>query len=87
MDKPGAKTSIYVAGEAVTVREGICLAAALAEAGRVDLRSSPRAKGSRGAFCYMGTCRECRVTVDGHRVLACMEPVRKDMQVVLGILE
>jgi sarcosine oxidase subunit alpha len=60
------------------------LAASLFAAGvtafRRDLSGRPRAP-----VCGMGTCFECRVTVDGVAdVRACLEPVRDGMQVETG---
>jgi predicted molibdopterin-dependent oxidoreductase YjgC len=41
--------------------------------------------GQRGPLCGMGTCQECRVTIDGnpHR-RSCLETVRGDMEVRTG---
>ncbi len=60
------------------------LAASLFAAGltafRRDLNGRPRAP-----LCGMGTCFECRVTVDGVAdVRACLEPVRDGMRVETG---
>ena len=44
---------------------GAMLAAALMTAGYWHLRNSPAAGAPRGAFCLMGVCQECRVTIDG----------------------
>lgn len=47
---------------------------------RRDLNGQPRAP-----LCGMGTCFECRVTVDGvAEVRACLEPVRDGMRVETG---
>ncbi|HCI6741169.1 TPA: (2Fe-2S)-binding protein, partial [Klebsiella variicola subsp. variicola] len=35
----------------------------------------------RAPFCGMGVCQECRVTVDGLRVLACQTLCRAGMQI------
>jgi len=68
--------SIIVDGVPHAVPGDISLAAALLNVGvsafRRDLAHHPRAP-----VCGMGTCFECRVTVDGVRnVRACLEPVR-----------
>lgn len=60
------------------------LAASLLAAGitafRRDLSDQPRAP-----VCGMGTCFECRVTVDGVAdVRACLEPVREGMRIETG---
>ncbi|HEY4101258.1 MAG TPA: (2Fe-2S)-binding protein [Gemmatimonadales bacterium] len=75
---------IIVNGNPVTVTSDITLAAALLNAGVTsfhrDVHGAPRAP-----LCGMGTCFECRVTVDGVAgVRACLEPVRRDMRVDTG---
>lgn len=70
----------------VEAPEGECLAVALAVVGVSILRHSPMAGGPRGVFCLMGSCQECLVHVDGAPVLACMEPVRPGMRVMLDRL-
>jgi NADPH-dependent 2,4-dienoyl-CoA reductase/sulfur reductase-like enzyme len=63
---------------------GESLLAALWNAGRRAVRASVGGE-LRGPLCGMGTCFECRVTVDGepHR-RACLEPVREGMDVRLA---
>lgn len=63
-------------GRAVTGHEGESIAAALAAAGIIELRTAPVDKGGRGMFCAMGVCQECIVLVDGQRTEACRCPVR-----------
>ena len=62
---------------------GGSLLAALWNAGRLAVRSSVKGE-ARGPLCGMGTCFECRVSVDGepHR-RACLETVREGMAVSL----
>ncbi|AZC23147.1 MULTISPECIES: (2Fe-2S)-binding protein [Pseudomonas] len=71
---------IYLDQQAVLVRPGISVAAALAVSGnsrtRLSCTGSPRA-----AFCGMGICQECRMTIDGRRQLACQTLCRDGMQV------
>jgi sarcosine oxidase subunit alpha len=76
------RVAILVDGERLLTEAGVTLAAALWNAGRWGLRRSPAGE-TRGALCGMGTCFECRVSVDGepHR-RACLEPVRAGMQVI-----
>jgi sarcosine oxidase subunit alpha len=75
---------IVVDGLPIRVAPDVSLAAALLNTG---LRSTRRAVGgdARGPLCGMGTCFECRVTIDGvaHR-RACLEPVRSGMEVETG---
>ncbi len=76
--------TIIVDGVPRRVGGDATLAAALLGAGimrfRSDLEGAPRAP-----VCGMGSCFECRVTVDGVRdVRACLVPVRDGMQVETG---
>jgi predicted molibdopterin-dependent oxidoreductase YjgC len=76
-----ARVRIQVDGRVLEAEAGTSLLAALWNARVVQLRRSVTGEG-RGALCGMGTCFECRVTVDGvpHR-RACAEPVREGMEV------
>ena len=51
---------------------GESLAAVLMAVGLLRLRRSPRAGGARGAFCFMGVCQECLVSVNGVKRQACL---------------
>lgn len=74
---------ILVDGTALEVADDISLAAALLNAGHTAFRRSVTG-GPRGPVCGMGTCFECRVTVDGTPGRrACLEPVRSGMRVQL----
>ena len=61
---------IYINKQNISVLEGTTLAAALYQTPpfyhRISVTGQPRT-----AFCGMGVCQECRVQVDGLRVLAC----------------
>jgi D-hydroxyproline dehydrogenase subunit gamma len=48
----------------VSVDEGTSVAAAVARAGSTTFRRSVNGE-PRGPLCGMGTCFECRVTIDG----------------------
>lgn len=66
----------------VVARVGEPIAAALLAHGIRILRSSERAGTSRGVYCNIGHCFECRVEVDGARdVRACLTPARDGMRV------
>lgn len=76
--------TIVVDGVPRRVDGNATLAAALLAAGvtafRRDQSGAPRAP-----LCAMGSCFECRVTVDGvAEVRACLEPVHEGMQVETG---
>ena len=72
--------NITVDGEALTVPEGISVAAALALTGDPTTRQAVNGE-LRAPFCGMGVCQECRIAVDGHRVLACQTLCRAGMQI------
>jgi hypothetical protein len=73
-----------VDGRTLSAPAGEPLASALAAAGLLRLRSSPRAGGPRGAFCFMGVCQECLVRADGVPRQACLTPVVAGMTVETG---
>ncbi len=68
-------------GELLTAREGETLAAALYAQGRRTLRMSRDDSGPRGAFCFMGVCQECVVSIDGRLTEACRTPVHNGLVV------
>lgn len=73
--------TILVNGRALRVSRDISLAAALLNEGDRALRKSVQGF-ARGPVCGMGTCFECRVTIDGDRHRrACLEPVVEGMTV------
>ena len=76
--------AFQVDGRTVRAPAGLTLAAALLENGIRALRRSPVDGAPRGAFCHMGVCQECVVSVDGRRVRACCVTVRPGMAVTLG---
>jgi len=77
------KVRIHVNGTALIVAADLTLAAALLNAGHSCFRRSVTGE-PRGPICGMGTCFECRVTVDGlPGRRACLEPVRDNMQVTV----
>lgn len=84
MTAPAPSTStvtIRVDGRAVTVAAGVSVAAALVDAAVVAFRRSPTGE-ARGPLCGMGTCYECRVTINGvaHR-RSCLSPVADGMEI------
>jgi sarcosine oxidase subunit alpha len=79
-----ALVEIRVNGEPHQIPEGMPVAVALLRLGittfRVSLDGSPRAP-----VCGMGTCFECRVTVNGRtHQRACMIPCSAGLIVVTG---
>jgi predicted molibdopterin-dependent oxidoreductase YjgC len=80
---PDAVT-LNVNGTSVEVPEGLTVAIALLRAGVTAFRVSVTGE-PRGPLCAMGTCFECRVTIDGapHR-RACLTLCRDGMEVTTG---
>jgi sarcosine oxidase subunit alpha len=79
-----ALVEIRVNGERHQVAEGLPVAVALLDlnitAFRISVAGAPRAP-----LCGMGTCFECRVTVNGHaHQRACMIPCSAGLIVVTG---
>lgn len=76
-----ALVTIVADGRALRVPVGVSVAAALLDAGVVRFRRSASGE-SRGPLCGMGTCYECRVTIDGaaHR-RSCLVPVAEGMRI------
>jgi len=76
---------ITVDGRTLAVPAGTTVAVALLNHGVASFRAS--ASGApRGPLCAMGTCFECRVTIDGvaHR-RACLTPCRPAMVIQTSI--
>lgn len=78
--------TIVVDGATIETLEGRSLASVLHAAGMVASRRNPVTGEERGAFCGMGVCFECEVTVDGRGdVRACMTDVREGLVVTTGL--
>lgn len=76
--------TIVVDGVPHRVAGDIALAAALLNLGVTAFRCDLHGQG-RAPLCGMGTCFECRVTIDGIRnSRACLEAVRDGMHVETG---
>jgi predicted molibdopterin-dependent oxidoreductase YjgC len=70
--------TVIIDNQPCEVPAGISIAAALAQAGNGVTRGSVSGE-PRAPFCGMGVCQECRVTVNGRRVLACQTECQPDM--------
>jgi predicted molibdopterin-dependent oxidoreductase YjgC len=78
----GKKVEVFVNGLKIAAYEGETVLAALTAAGRRKLRRSLHHAGYRGAFCGMGICYECLVTINGRpRQHACMTEVEDHMEI------
>ena len=74
--------TLSVDKEIVTVEDGTTVAAAILNSGRTSSRRSVKGE-IRGPLCGMGTCFECRVTIDGEQhQRSCNVIVRDGMEVV-----
>ncbi|CAI0772035.1 (2Fe-2S)-binding protein [Serratia quinivorans] len=67
-------------GESLCVPEGLSVAAVLSLSGLDSCRTSVTGQ-PRAAFCGMGICQECRVTVNGLRRLACQTLCQPGMRI------
>lgn len=76
-----AAVTILADGRSVRVPAGVTVAAALLDLGTAAFRRSVSGE-PRVPLCGMGTCYECRVTIDGvaHR-RACLVTVAEGMHV------
>ena len=76
-----AAVTISADGRSLRVPAGVTVAAALLDLGIAAFRRSVRGE-PRAPLCGMGTCYECRVTIDGvaHR-RACLVTVAEGMHV------
>ena len=71
-------------GQPMRVEAGVSVAAALRRSSDGSTRLSVTGQ-ARAPLCGMGMCQECRVDVDGRRVLACQTLCREGMRVTTGL--
>jgi len=74
-------TQLHIDGRPVRVKAGSSVAAALRVAGGTGTARTSVTGQPRAPFCGMGVCQECRVRVDGRRMLACQTVCAEGMQV------
>lgn len=73
--------TLFIDGVPRRVPSDVTVAVAILNHGTMSLRKSSEGQ-PRAPVCAMGTCFECRVTVDGQAgVRACITPVTEGMQV------
>src|SRR5262245_42794453 len=76
----GAAVTIVVDGSTVSAFDGESVATALLSIDHLTFRRTPKQGTARGAFCAMGVCFDCLVTIDGiSQVRACMVTVHDGM--------
>jgi D-hydroxyproline dehydrogenase subunit gamma len=75
------EANIRINGKQWRVPSGVSVAAAILRCGQIAFRSSVTGE-PRAALCGMGTCFECRVTIDGHpNRRSCQTAVRDGMAI------
>jgi predicted molibdopterin-dependent oxidoreductase YjgC len=75
------RVRITVNGAAIDVERGTIVAVAVLMSGEFGFRRSATGE-MRGPVCGMGTCFECRVTIDGQaHARSCQMPCSDGMQV------
>lgn len=77
------KVHLTVDGAPLIADEGRSVASALMAAGIYRFRASPNGGLPRGAFCMIGICQECVVTIDGEVRQACQVAVRDGLSIGL----
>lgn len=84
MSPPDSLSRVLVDGVAVDVPRGVTVVAALVGARSPCTRRSVTGQ-PRSAFCGIGQCQECRVTVDGRaNQLACRTICADGMTITTG---
>lgn len=79
-DRP--QVGIRIGGREVAAPEGDNLAVVLLREGFSPFRATPVSGVGRAAYCMMGVCFDCLVTIDGvPNRQACMEQVRAGLRV------
>ncbi len=82
---PPPLVEIAVDGRTVRALDGQTVAGALHQAGIDVLRRNPVTGEPRGAFCGMGVCFDCELTIDGAAgQRACLAHVHAGMRIETG---
>jgi predicted molibdopterin-dependent oxidoreductase YjgC len=77
-----APITVTIDGQRFEAREGDTVAAALIAAGLTHTRTTPVSGAPRAAYCMMGVCFECLVTIDGvGNRQGCLVRVREGMRI------
>lgn len=78
----GERIRIFVNGRETAAYRGETVLAALIAAGYRQLRKAHRSGEARGAFCGMGICSECLITIDGSpNRYSCMVEAEDGMEI------
>ncbi|MER7822870.1 (2Fe-2S)-binding protein [Streptomyces sp. NPDC096097] len=74
---PASRFTVDLDGRELPAQEGQSIAAVLWGAGILAWRTTREGGAPRGAFCGIGSCYDCLVTVNGHpNQRACLLPAR-----------
>ena len=80
--RDGQTVTIVFEGERLRVPAGISVTAALLLHGKPSGRLSAVSTSQRSAFCLIGQCFECSMTIDGVAYRqACLTPVSEGLEV------
>lgn len=79
-----APVIIKVEGQQVSAHPGESLAAALIAFGFWRFGAGEDPTRPRTAFCMMGVCQQCLLSLDGRLVQACLTPVVAGQEVTRG---
>lgn len=83
--EPASPVTIVVDGGVVVAEQGDSVSTVLLCAGVVSFRKTAVTGARRSAYCGMGVCFDCLVTIDGvGNRQACLTPVREGMIVTTG---
>lgn len=81
------EVTVRINGQRITVPAGTLVAAAIAQAGVMQCRTSVRGE-PRGPLCGMGICFECRATLNGvPHVRTCQRVCEPEMEIVTSASE
>ena len=84
-DAPSRSVAVTVDGRPFEAQSGDTVAAVLLAAGVRATRVANQSGAPRAAYCMMGVCFECLVTVDGvGNRQACLVQVREGMKITTG---
>jgi predicted molibdopterin-dependent oxidoreductase YjgC len=81
-ESPHATVVLMIDGRCVEARAGDTVAAAMLAAGIEHCRTTPVSGAPRAAYCMMGVCFDCLVTIDGvGNRQGCLVRVREGMSI------
>lgn len=73
---------IHIDGSPFTVPAGTTVIGALMSRGTMSWRTTRFGSAPRGAFCGIGVCFDCLLTIDGHPALrSCLVEVAEGMRI------